>query len=321
MTDEGFVPTPAPITDWMVSVLFTETPSRGDKLLLPGCGTGNFAAAVQRCCSFRGHPCPDIYAVEPNEERATTFKSRFDDADEPQRPEIPDSSARQLEYTYPPDWSPKHEPTDMDITFLQDDFLLDPPREQFDYIIANPPFVQYNNIDKAKRNRYAKKFDSATGRFNLYAPFVEQMCDHLTADGDLVFILPEDFLFSTNADFRNRLREETIHYVRPLPNAVFPDHTVRTCMLNVTPDTSLGLNGSFVLDTWHYTTDIKQLLQGVGISEEEANAHVEDYLERYEELRWKVRARRHTQGRDGGYCISNNPRIEEETQADLGNWA
>lgn len=321
MTSEGFVPTPAPITDWMVSVLFTETPSADDKLLLPGCGTGNFAAAVQRCCSFRGHPCPDIYAVEPNEERAAAFKDRFEDANESHQPEIPESSAEQLEYTYPPDWSPSHEPTEMDITFLQNDFLLDPPREQFDYIIANPPFVQYNDIDKEKRERYANQFDSAVGRFNLYAPFVEQMCDHLTADGELVFILPEDFLFSTNADFRNRIREETIHYVRPLPEVVFPNHSIRTCVLNVTPDPSLGLNGSFIIDTWHYRSTIKRLLQGLGVGEEETEALVEDYLERYEDLRWKMQMRRRTDGRDGGYCVSNNPRIEEETQADLGEWA
>lgn len=187
--------------------------------------------------------------------------------------------------------------------------------------IANPPFVQYNNINKAKRERYAEQFNSANSRFNLYTAFVEQMCDHLTADGRLMFILPEDFLFSRNADFRNRLHEETIHYVRPLPKAVFPNHTVRTCVLNVTPDTSLGLNGSFILDTWHYTTDIKQLLRGVGVSESEVDAHVDAYLERYEELRRKVIARRRTNGRGGGYHVSNDPQVEEETQADLGNWA
>jgi tRNA1(Val) A37 N6-methylase TrmN6 len=321
MTDEGFVPTPAPFTDWMVSVLFTETPSRGDKLLLPGCGTGNFAAAVRRCCSYRGHPCPDIYAVEPNGERADIFKSRFEAADEPQQPEIPEASAQQLEYVYPPDWSPSYEPTEMDITFLQNDFLLDAPREQFEYIIANPPFVQYNNIDKEKREQYAEQFETATGRFNLYAPFVEQMCNYLSTEGDLVFILPEDFLFSTNGSIRNRLREETIYYMRPLPVAVFPDHTVRTCMLHVSADTSLGLNSSFVLDTWHYTTEIAELLRGVDVSENEVEEHVADYLDRFEKLQQKVFARRQTQGREGGYSTLNDPRIETETQTDLGNWA
>jgi tRNA1(Val) A37 N6-methylase TrmN6 len=321
MTDEGFVPTPAPFTDWMVSVLFTESPSKGDKLLLPGCGTGNFAAAVQRCCSFRGHPCPDIYAVEPNDDRADKFQTRFEEAGTPQQPEISEASARQLEYVYPPDWSPSHEPTEMDITFLQNDFLTDPPRGQFEYIIANPPFVQYNNINKNKRERYAERFETATGRFNLYAPFVEQMCDRLTADGELVFILPEDFLFSTNANFRNRLREETIHYVRPLPEPVFPDHTVRTCMLHLSADGSLGLNSSFVLDTWHYTTKIKELLQGVNIGEDEVEEHVSDYLDRFEKLQHKILARRQTQGREGGYSTLDDPRIETETQTDLGNWA
>jgi tRNA1(Val) A37 N6-methylase TrmN6 len=321
MTDEGFVPTPAPFTDWMVSVLFTETPSRGDKLLLPGCGTGNFAAAVQRCCSYRGHPCPEIYAVEPNNERADAFRAQFEDADKPQQPAIPEASAQQLEYVYPPDWSPSHKTTEMDITFLKNDFLLDPPQEHFQYIIANPPFVQYNNINEEKRERYAEQFETAEGRFNLSAPFAEQMCDHLSADGDLVFILPEDFLFSTNSRFRSRLREENIHYVRPLPNAIFPDHTVRPCMLNMSSDTSLGLNSSFILDTWHYTNQIAELLRGVGVSGDEVEVHVADYLDRVEELQFKVRARRQMQGRDGGYSAVNGPAVETETQADLGNWA
>lgn len=302
----------------MVSVLFAETPRADDDVLLPGAGTGNFAKAIHRACSYRGHPCPEIHAVEVDSSRAQKFSERFKDADQPKIPTIPDSSAYQLHYSHPPTWSPDRSPVALDITLDQTDLLLDPPNKQFDYIIANPPFVRYNDIDKEKRERYAEKYDSAVGRFNLYAPFVEQMSKLLADSGGMIFILPEDFVFSANEAFRDMLRSETLHFIRPLPKATFPNHQVRTVAISLSKDPNLGLNSSFVVDTWNYKVDIEQILSGLDATPPSIDKQLEEYLNRFESLQKRVRARRRTKGRESGSDSSTqNQTPNEESQLKL----
>ena len=317
MTANGFVPTPAPITDWMVSVLFTEPPGPDDTVLLPGAGTGNFAKAIHRACSYRGHASPEIHAVETDATRAQKFADRFENADQPEIPAVPETSARQLDYSHPPSWSPDRNPVGLDITLDQTDFLLDPPDEQFDYIIANPPFVQYNDIDDDKRERYAKRYRSAEGRFNLYAPFVEQMTTLLSESQDMMVILPEDFLFSGNDTLRNWLRKETLHFIRPLPKATFPNHQVRTVAVSLTKSPSLGCESAFVVDTWPYKVDIKHLLRGLDVAQDRIDDTLEEYLDRFRSLQTRVRSRRRTKGSEGGYNSDNNQDSTENVQIDL----
>ncbi|WP_080509757.1 Eco57I restriction-modification methylase domain-containing protein [Haloarcula marismortui] len=323
MTDEGFVPTPRPITDWVVAKLFVTAPSADDTVLLPGCGTGQFAAAIERYCSYRGHECPEIHAVESNSERADQFVDRFQAVDKPHRPQVPEESAEQLRCTYPPSWSPSHSDVSMTIHLHRDDFLLNTPGVEFDYIVANPPFVKYNTLDREKREQYSEAFETAQGRFNLYAPFVERMCDLLDDGGELRCILPDQFLFSRNSRFRRRLREETIHEVRPLPEAVFPNHDVRSCLLSLSADPSLGLNGSFAITSWHYRFDVEQLLQRLGVPKDALKEQVTAYTERRQGLQETLRARRRRNGKDSGYNAAVDPRLQTDTaiQSDLGNWA
>jgi type I restriction-modification system DNA methylase subunit len=321
MTDEGYVKTPRPVTDWIVAKLFITPPSKEDKLLLPGCGTGQFLAAVERYCSYRGHPCPEIYAVETNPQRAEQFQDRFANSESPHQPSIPDDCATQLQCTYPLDWSPAHRDVAVDINLRQADFLLNPPAEKFEYIVANPPFVKYNAIKPEKREQYKQQFDTADGKFNLYAPFVEQMCTHLADNGELKCILPDGFLFGNNSALRQRLRKETIHGVRPLPEAVFPDHQVRTSLVEVSNDPSFSIDGSFALTQWLYRHDIESILSGVGVPEGELEAHIDSYDERRNSMERCLRVRRR-RDKGGGYNTRVDPTIEHEEPAQhhLGDW-
>jgi hypothetical protein len=149
------------------------------------------------------------------------------------------------------------------------------------------------------------------------------MCDLLSVGGELQCILPEQFLFSRNPQFRQRLREETIHEVRPLPEAVFPNHNVRTCLLSISADPSLGVDGSFAITSWHYRAEIELLLRRLGVPEDDIEEQVTAYTNRCQGLQETLRARRRVTGRDGGYNVAVDPKLQTDTptQSDLGQWA
>jgi hypothetical protein len=324
MSEDGFVPTPRPVTDLAVAKLLSPSaPCSEDRLLLPGCGTGNFFAAILRYCSYRGHPVPNTVAIEKDQSRVTEFADRFENRDEPFRPEIPQCSKRQLKVSYPPDWTPANDTVNPSLDIRCDDFLLNPPSGPFDYIIANPPFVAYNDLDKKKRERYSERFTTTEGSFNLYMPFIEQMCNLLADDGRLIFICPDEYLTSNRgATLRSRLREETIHHVWPLPEPTF-DAMVRTSMTDISGDSSLSRDGSFCITSWYYFCELKQILESLGVEEAQIDDAVESYLNRKEEIEERLRGSRRWNGADGGYNTSVDPHIKsdkEETQGTLTEW-
>ena len=83
------------------------------------------------------------------------------------------------------------------------DFFAYPEREQFDTIIGNPPYVRYQDIPAATRERLS--LDHFDGRSNLYLFFIEKCLRHLAPGGELIFITPRDFLKATSAVGVNRL--------------------------------------------------------------------------------------------------------------------
>jgi adenine-specific DNA-methyltransferase len=86
---------------------------------------------------------------------------------------------------------------------LNQDFFVFPESEKFATIIGNPPYVRYQDIPAATRERLsAEHFDA---RSNLYLFFIEKCLRHLLPGGELIFITPRDFLKATSAVRLNRL--------------------------------------------------------------------------------------------------------------------
>lgn len=69
--------------------------------------------------------------------------------------------------------------------------------ERFATIIGNPPYVRYQDIAAATRQR--AKGSVLDGRANLYLFFIEKCLRHLAPGGELIFITPRDFLKATSA--------------------------------------------------------------------------------------------------------------------------
>lgn len=68
---------------------------------------------------------------------------------------------------------------------------------QFDTIIGNPPYVRYQDIEPSTKLKIDKSlFDERT---NLYLFFIYKCILHLKDRGELIFIVPRDFLKNTSA--------------------------------------------------------------------------------------------------------------------------
>lgn len=70
---------------------------------------------------------------------------------------------------------------------------------RYDSIIGNPPFVAWKNVE----NTTKKNADFIKCRYqdktNLYHLFIDRCIDLLKEDGELVFIVPKEWLYSTSA--------------------------------------------------------------------------------------------------------------------------
>ncbi|MCL2161400.1 MAG: class I SAM-dependent methyltransferase [Betaproteobacteria bacterium] len=77
------------------------------------------------------------------------------------------------------------------------DFFDLPATERFDTIIGNPPYVRYQDIAPETRARLSSKlFDR---RSNLFLFFIEKSIRHLADGGELIFIVPREFIKLTSA--------------------------------------------------------------------------------------------------------------------------
>lgn len=80
---------------------------------------------------------------------------------------------------------------------LIQNFFAYPAEEKFATVIGNPPYVRFQDIEPDTR----ALLDSALfdGRSNLYLFFIEKAVRHLQPGGELIFIVPRDFIKLTAA--------------------------------------------------------------------------------------------------------------------------
>ena len=106
------------------------------------------------------------------------------------------------------------------------DFFDYPLEEQFDTIIGNPPYVRFQDVavDTQKRLK-SRLFDK---RSNLFLFFIEKCVRHLKPGGELVFIVPREFIKLTAAKKLNAWLYEQgsiTHFYETGDTRVFDEHT------------------------------------------------------------------------------------------------
>ena len=74
----------------------------------------------------------------------------------------------------------------------------------FDVVLENPPYVRIESVDELQRDIYKDLHDTATGRCDLYVPFIERSFELLTEKGRSSFITSNQFM---NTEYGESLRE------------------------------------------------------------------------------------------------------------------
>lgn len=81
--------------------------------------------------------------------------------------------------------------------------------ESYDVIIGNPPYVAWKGLEKATMVSAASIKARYTDKTNLYHLFIDRCIDLLKPQGELVFIVPKEWLFTSSAQpLREKIMKE-----------------------------------------------------------------------------------------------------------------
>jgi SAM-dependent methyltransferase len=322
--EEGFVPTPELVADWLAAEVLLDSPTSDARILYPGAGTGRIAAAVHRRCSVRDLPAPDGVAVERNRARAQMFHERLVAADAAHNHGRPPMSkwSRRFQESYRN--HDQERSVSADIEVMATDFLRNPPDGPFNYIVANPPYLAYKDIPDADRDAYREPFDVAQGQFDLYMPFVEQMLDLLAPDGLLAFLAPVRYLtLPLVQPLRQLLRQYRVATPMLVPELAFPDHQITTAITLVG-----GRNAAFLHEnqppseerlglTNIYGNPFHYIVRGLGVDDEATSEVFREYVDR---KRFHQRRIRHTDEDDREELNPHATGSTRVKQTGLGEW-
>lgn len=74
---------------------------------------------------------------------------------------------------------------------LNTDFLNITINKKFDFIVGNPPYISYANIDIKNREYIRNNFECCKkGKFDYCYPFIELSINYLKEDGKLAYLIP-----------------------------------------------------------------------------------------------------------------------------------
>ena len=111
------------------------------------------------------------------------------------------------------------------------DFFDYPLTEQFETIVGNPPYVRFQDVAVDTRKRLKSGLFDA--RSNLFLFFIEKCVRHLKPGGELVFIVPREFIKLTAARKLNAWLYEQgsiTHFYETGDTRIFGEHTP-TCAI------------------------------------------------------------------------------------------
>jgi len=106
------------------------------------------------------------------------------------------------------------------------DFFDYPLTEQFETIVGNPPYVRFQDVAVDTRKRLKSRLFDA--RSNLFLFFIEKCVRHLKPGGELVFIVPREFIKLTAARKLNAWLYEQgsiTHFYETGDTRIFGEHT------------------------------------------------------------------------------------------------
>lgn len=115
------------------------------------------------------------------------------------------------------------------ITFGNFFTLADQVVDLFDSVLANPPFVAWREVEQATIDAAKNVKAAYSDKTNLYHLFIDRCIDLVKADGEMVFIVPKEWLYTTSAaPLRTKIMREGFisHFVDCGEEKLFTDADV-----------------------------------------------------------------------------------------------
>ncbi len=108
---------------------------------------------------------------------------------------------------------------------LQTDILHNPIPEKFQFIIGNPPYITYRNLDIATRKFLKENFKVCSkGTPDYYYAFIELSIKMLSEDGRLAYLIPNNI-------FKNRFADKLRIFILPYLSKII-DYTTEKLFKN-----------------------------------------------------------------------------------------
>ncbi len=112
--------------------------------------------------------------------------------------------------------------------FFDSDFIFG--IQQFDIVIANPPYIEFKRLPATDKSRY-QGYVSATGKYDIYVLFIERGCRFLKDKGILTYINPTTFM---KKDFGSGIRSYLVSQCSAQDIVDFADIQVFESAMNYT---------------------------------------------------------------------------------------
>ena len=98
-------------------------------------------------------------------------------------------------------------------------FLTWETNERYDYIIGNPPYITYRDIDDNSRKYLRKEFITCkNGKFDYYYAFIEKSINLLNESGRIVQLVPSNIYKNVFANNVRELIKPTIEKIYDFPS-------------------------------------------------------------------------------------------------------
>lgn len=162
------------------------------------------------------------------------------------------------------------------------DYLKSNNNHRYDFIIGNPPYIAYSNLEKSIREYTKQNFKTCKkGKFDYCYAFIEKSYYHLAENGVLVYIIPSNVFKNVFAfEIRSLIKSE-LEIIVDYPNEqVFPNVLVSPAIIKVRKGTEspnlryvlndndsereMVISKSHLNEKWVFDSTIKAIGKRVG---------------------------------------------------------
>lgn len=124
---------------------------------------------------------------------------------------------------------------DVNWNIFNTDFLFYEFDFKFDFIVGNPPYINYKKIDVENRKKIRDKFSYCSfGRFDYCYAFIEKSINYLKKSGKMSYLIPSSvFKNVSGKNMRKDLLKYNIKIIDNFDEIIFEDANVSTAIMIV----------------------------------------------------------------------------------------